>query len=241
MAAPRLANLVVPNEDSRAIDLDDSNLFALNRFPGYDRFEDSTRVTYGFDYRYDRPNLSIDATIGQSYRLNSRESLLPDGTGLADRLSDIVGRTHVRYKDFLSFTHRFRLDKDNLAVRRNEVDAAIGSRRTYAEVGYLRLNRNIITGVEDLRDIEEIRLAGRVAFAKYWSIFGSTNIDLTGRDDNPLSTLSGFEPVRHRIGIAYENECLEMGLTWRRDYQSVGDALRGNSFQLRLAFKNLGL
>src|SRR3546814_3818784 len=46
VAAPKLANLSVPNEDARAVELEDSNLFALNRFPGYDRLEDSTRITY---------------------------------------------------------------------------------------------------------------------------------------------------------------------------------------------------
>ncbi|WP_250890851.1 LPS-assembly protein LptD [Sphingobium nicotianae] len=239
--SPHLANLNVPNEDARAIDLEDSNLFALNRFPGYDRYEDSSRVTYGFDYTLNIPNFTFDATIGQSYRLDESASVLPNGTGLSDRLSDIVGREQLRFKDFVTVTHRFRLDKDNLAVRRNEIEATVGSRKTYMEVGYIRLNRNVTAGVEDLRDVEEIRLAGRIAFAKRWSVFGSTNIDLTGASDDPTSQLSGFEPVRHRLGIAYEDDCVEMGLTWRRDYQTVGDAQAGNSFQLRLVFKNLGI
>jgi len=238
---PEVANLRIPNEDSRSVDLEDSNLFAINRFPGYDRIEDSTRVTYGFDYRLDLPDFALDATVGQSYRLSNRASILPNGTGLSDRLSDIVGRVQLRYKNFLAITHRFRVDKDNLAVRRNEIDATIGTKRTYVEVGYLRLNRNVTAGVEDLRDIEEVRLGGRVAIAKYWSIFGSTNIDLTGPKDDPTSTLSGFEPVRHRLGLAYEDDCVQLGFTWRRDYQTTGDARRGNSFQLRLVFKNLGL
>ena len=38
---PPTANLDIPNEDARSVDLEDSNLFALNRFPGYDRWEDS--------------------------------------------------------------------------------------------------------------------------------------------------------------------------------------------------------
>ncbi len=239
--SPRMANLRIPNEDSRAIDLEDSNLFAINRFPGYDRVEDSSRITFGLDYRLDLPDFALDATIGQSYRIDRRSTILPDGTGLSDRLSDFVGRVQVRYKDFLTVTHRFRLDKDNLAVRRNEIDATIGDRRTYAEIGYLRLNRNVTAGVEDLRDIEEIRLGGRIGFARYWSVFGSTNIDLTGKGDDPTSTLSGYEPVRHRLGLAYEDDCVQLGFTWRRDYQTSGDARRGNSFQLRLVFKNLGL
>ena len=45
VATPGLANLAVPNEDSRAVDLEDTNLFSLNRFPGYDRYEDNMRAT----------------------------------------------------------------------------------------------------------------------------------------------------------------------------------------------------
>ena len=47
----------IPNEDARAVDLEDSNLFALNRFPGYDRWEDGSRVTYGVEWSLDRPNV----------------------------------------------------------------------------------------------------------------------------------------------------------------------------------------
>jgi LPS-assembly protein len=53
--AVKTRNLIIPNEDSRAIDLEDSNLFALNRFAGYDRWEDSSRITYGGEWNYQRP------------------------------------------------------------------------------------------------------------------------------------------------------------------------------------------
>ncbi|MEK7343948.1 MAG: LPS assembly protein LptD [Pseudomonadota bacterium] len=241
VAAPHLANLSLPNEDARAVDLEDSNLFALNRFSGYDRFEDSSRIVYGLEYGLELPNFSLDSIVGQSYRIDRRESILPDGTGLSDRTSDIVGRTTIRYKDFLRFTHRFRLDKDGLAVRRNEVDATIGSKKTYAMVSYLRLNRDASSGLEDLQDREELRLGGRVQFARFWSAFGSTVLDLTDAKEDPISISDGYQPVRHRLGIAYEDDCLTLGLTWRRDYQTNGDARKGNGFQLRLAFRNIGI
>ncbi len=241
VAAPHLANLSLPNEDARAIDLEDSNLFALNRFSGYDRFEDSSRVTYGVEYSLELANFSLESNIGQSYRLNSRESILPDGTGLSDRLSDVVGRTTIRYKDFVSFTHRYRLDKNSFAVRRNEIDTTIGSKSTYVMASYLRLNRDANSGLEDLQDREELRLGARVQFARFWSVFGSTVVDLTDAKEDPGSLADGFEPVRHRLGIAYEDDCLTLGLTWRRNYQTTGDARAGNGFALRLAFRNLGI
>ncbi|MGJ3626491.1 LPS assembly protein LptD [Sphingomonas sp. MMS24-JH45] len=119
------------------------------------------------------------------------KEILPVGTGLSDQFSDIVGRTTVRVGDFVSFIHRYRLDKSDLAVRRNEVDATVGSRSTYATVGYLRLNRDIRV-LEDLQDREEVRVGGRVAFARFWSVWGSAIVDLTGKDDDPLTTADGF-------------------------------------------------
>lgn len=238
VASPETSNLSLPNEDSRAVDLEDSNLFALNRFPGYDRWEDGTRMTWGAEWSLNVPGISVNSIIGQSYRFTSRPSIFPQGTGLTDKLSDLVGRTTFRWRDFVSLTHRYRLDKDNLAIRRNEIDATLGTRQTYVTVGYLKLNRDI--ALEDLGDREEVRLGARWKFARYWSIFGSTIIDLTSRKEDPLTLSDGFEPVRHRIGVAYEDECFEFGVTWRREYVTSGDARRANTYMFRIALKNLG-
>ena len=85
-----------------------------------------------------------------------------------------------------------------------------------------------------------MRVGGRVQVARYWSVFGSAIVDLTDRDEDPLSLSDGFDPIRHRLGVAYDDDCLTLGLTWKRDYEDTGDARRGNSFLLTLAFKNLG-
>lgn len=241
VATPHVRNMAIPNEDSRSVELADSNIFALNRFPGYDRIEDGVRFTYGVDWRLDRPGWRIASTIGQSYRLSREATLLPDGTGLATRVSDIVGRTDLRFRDVVQFTHRFRLDKDTLKLRRNEFDATIGSHRTYAEIGYLRLNRDIAETFEDLRDREELRFSGRVAFARYWSVFGSGVVNLTDRAEDPTNQSDGFQMLRHRFGFAYTDDCLDLAFTWRRDYVTTGDARKGNAFQLTVSLRNIGL
>lgn len=240
VATPPLSNLEVPNEDSRSIELEDANVFSLNRFPGNDRFEDGARITYGAEYALDLPGFSLRTSLAQSYRLNREPTLFPTGTGLAARFSDFVGRTELRYGRFLALTHRFRIDKDNGELRRNEIDFTIGSRTTYAEIGYLRLNRDITFNVEDLRDREELRSSARVAIGNYWSVFGSAVIDLTSAEEDPISQSDGFEPVRTRLGFGYSDEGLEFGFTWRRDYDDTGDARRGNTFLVRFALTNLG-
>ena len=237
---PPTPNLSIPNEDARAVDLEDSNLFALNRFPGYDRWEDGSRITYGVDWTLERPNWSVQAVIGQSYRLTRSPSLFPDGTGLTDRFSDVVGKTRIRFGRLIDLTHRYRIDKDTLAIRRNEIDLTVGTEQTYAQIGYLKLNRDIDPAIEDLRDKEELRAAGRWKFARYWSIFGATVLDLTDKQEDPLALSDGFQSVRHRLGINYEDECLDLGLSWKRDYERIGDFRKGSTFSLRFALKGLG-
>jgi LPS-assembly protein len=236
---PPTKNLDIPNEDARSVDLEDSNLFALNRFPGYDRWEDASRITYGLDWSLERRNLSIATTIGQSYRFGSLRDIFPEGTGLTGRVSDIVGRTRIRYGRFIDVTHRYRIDKSNFAVRRNEIDLTVGTAQTYAQVGYLKLNRNIDPTIEDLRDKEELRVAARVLFNRYWSVFGASVIDLTNKAEDPLSLANGWQPVRNRIGIEYEDDCLQLGLTWRRDYEQIGTFRKGSTFAIHLALKGV--
>ena len=239
VASPRAVNNGIPNEDSRSIELEDINLFDLNRFPGFDRWEGGSRVTYGLQYTLTRPNWALTSEIGQSARLDRRGDDFPTGTGLSGTLSDFVGRTTVKYRSFVELTHRFRVDKDTFAVRRNEIDLAVGTRRTYATLGYLKLKRNI--AIEDLADREELRAGGRVAFARFWSAFGSVIIDLTNSGTRPvIPPEDGFSPIRHRLGVQYEDDCFRFGVTWRRDYITDRDLRAGNSYQLSIAFKNIG-
>lgn len=238
VASHATANSGIPNEDSRAVDLEESNLFALNRFPGFDRWEGGARITYGADWRWSRPGLVLGAQLGQSYRLDGDSNLFPEGTGLAGRLSDFVARGSVRFGRYMEVTQRLRLDKDSLAIRRNETDIAVGSRRTFLSLGYLKYNRNI--ALEDLTDHEEVRAGARVAFGKYWAVFGSAVVDLTSTAEDPLTTNDGWQPIRARIGVSYTDECFNIGLTFRRNYIDQPNARQGNILLFTLALRNLG-
>jgi len=245
VAVPPTANLSVPNEDARALELEDDNLFALNRFAGYDRIEDGTRLTYGLDWQLERPKWRILANVGQSFRLTSNLTLLPPGTGLTDQMSDVVGRVEVRYRDFFKITQRFRIDKTDATFRRDEIDATVGSDSNYLEVGYARINRQLTsTSLEDLSDSNELRAAARFTFARYWSLFGSGIVDISGA---PFSTGTGstitpasFQPLRTRLGLSFQSDCFQFDATWRRDYITIGDAVRGSSFEVHFALRNLG-
>lgn len=238
VASTTTANRSIPNEDSRAVDLEDSNLFALNRFPGRDRWEGGVRLAYGVDWRFERRGLALSAQLGQSYRLEDQPEIFPPGTGLSGRFSDFVGRWSLLLGRRLDLTQRVRLDRDSLSVRRNEVDLRWGDARTFLSVGYLRFDRDI--ALEDLVDHQEVRAGARVAFARYWAIFGSAVIDLTSSAEDPLTNADGYQPIRHRLGLYYADECFEFGVTWRKDYLDNPNVRRGDTILFTLNLRNLG-
>lgn len=239
VAAPLNLNHGIPNEDSRSTDLEDTDLFALNRFSGYDKFESGTRLTYGVQYGLTRPRFALTSEIGESVRLEGTGAgKFLVGSGLSGEFSDIVGRTTLQYGDLFSITQRFRIDNTSGTLRRNEIDITAGTSQTYLTIGYAFFNRNII--LENLVDFQEVRAGARVALSRYWSAYGSVIIDLTTKSQEPTTMANGFEPIRHRIGFQYEDECFRFGVTWRRDYISDRDFRAGNSYIFTIAFKNLG-
>jgi len=239
VAAPLNLNRGVPNEDSRSNDFEDTNLFVLNRFSGFDRFESGTHLSYGLQYGLTRAHFRFSSEIGASVRLDGvGTGRFLAGTGLSGQFSDIVGRNTLQYGSLLSITQRFRIDSRNGNVRRNEIDIAAGNSQTYLTVGYAYLNRNIL--LEDLRDFQEVRAGARVALSRFWSAYGTVIIDLTTKSQERTTTANGYQPIRHRIGLQYEDSCFRLGATWRRDYTSDRDFRAGDSYIFTIAFKNLG-
>ena len=127
--------------------------------------------------------------------------------GLTDRWSDIVGRTRIRYGRFIDITHRFRVDKDNLDLRRDDSTSPSAATRPMRRSAIFASTATSTRRRGPARQ-GRAAVAGRIKFQRYWSIFGATVIDLTDKSEDPLSLSDGWEPVRHRLGFLYEDECI---------------------------------
>src|SRR5690606_7579890 len=98
-----------PNEDAQSLVFDDTNLFAIDKYSGYDRVEGGTRANLGVQYtanihRYGMVNM----LFGQSYHLAGKNSYAYSGvtdmtgdqtglglqSGLQDDVSDYVSRIY---------------------------------------------------------------------------------------------------------------------------------------------------
>ncbi|AMW33898.1 hypothetical protein AY555_00495 [Haematospirillum jordaniae] len=222
-------NRKVPNEDSLDFELDDVNLFSTNRFTGYDRIEGGTRINYGVRYTaYGTRVGTIDTLAGQTWRQHP-DGLFQETSGLHDTFSDYVGRLSVYPNNNFSTSWRFRLDRDNGEIRRNDFSTTIGPDVMRTTVGYVSTQR---PAIEDNTAGERKEFYSGVSsrISQYWSSGVSGRWDVA-RNGGPIAT---------RGQLAYEDECIGVTFQVGRRYTYDRDYTGGTFIGLVLSLKTLG-
>jgi len=218
----------IPNEDSLGFEFDDTNLFSLNRFPGLDRVDSGTRVSYGFEWSAVTPeSRSVSAFLGQSYRFSGNDDKFTDGSGLDDHLSDFVGRVQANPLKEVDLLYRFQFDKDDFNARRNEVTARVGTPALNLNVNYFFVSGNASS--DEFNDREEISTRLNSRLTNNWSLFLGQRRDL--KDDRQL-TLRG--------GLTYQDECFLMEAAISKEKFSDRELDPETKFYVRFIFKHLG-
>lgn len=216
----------IPNEDSQDLEFDDTNLLSRNRFTGLDRVEGGQRFYYGLQLGWFGNAGASSAFVGQSYRVR-RDSTFDVDSGLEDNFSDIVGRVAINPNFPANIQYRFRLDKDDLSPRRNEVIAAFGPKAFNVNVNYSFFGQG--TGSGEFTSREEITTGFRSQITNDWSISASTQRDLERN-----------ESLRHNIRLEYVCDCFRMSIDFTRTFTQDRDVRPSETVFVRLTFKNLG-
>ncbi len=218
----------IPNEDSLAFEFTDTNVFSSNRFTGVDRVEGGPRTNYGLRIAdVGAGGGKIEALIGQTYRAQTDDTFEP-GTGLNEDFSDFVGRVTVAPNKYLDASYRFRIDKENLAVRRGSVSLSAGPAWFKVNVNYSQLNDEPTSGVP--RNLEQVNVSGLLKLGDNWSFSARHERDLT----------SGGGSLYTGFGIAYENECVLVRTRYDRNFTRDFDIEDNTSFIIEVQLRNLG-
>jgi LPS-assembly protein len=228
-ASPNTGNSIkIPNNDSLDFELNDVNIFSPTPSSGYDRMVSGPRVAYGFQYDIvNRGGEAADFVLGQSYQM-SKQTELPVGTGLDNYMSDIVGRADVTPSQNLVLQYRFRLDHDNLELRRSEVSASIGPRPLNLNIGYTFYDKLSPTSPFDAREQVSSTLSAQVSH--YWSTQVYT-IQNLGEQAGPLQ--SG-------VRLTYDDDCFTVTADAGSRHTTSPVFNVGHYFTLRFNFKTLG-
>ena len=225
----------LPNEDAQSLIFDDSNLFSINKFSGWDRIEGGGRLNAGIQYtaQFNRAG-SFNAMFGQSYQLFGVNSFaVPDSvntglsSGLASTRSDYVARVAYQPDNIYTFISRFLLEEGTFSVRRVEVEAKAnfdrwqftglyGDYEPQPEIGFLS-RRHAVTGQATFK------------LTQNWSILGSARYDIEAKQIN-----------QHRLGLGYIDDCFAISLNYITDYNYSGTTSTDNKVLLVINLRTIG-
>ena len=220
----------IPNEDSSDAQLDISNLYSVDRFPGLDRVEDRTHVNYGVEggIYYNNGN-EFTGAIGQSYRLENQDNPFSNGSGLNEQSSDIVGRIGASFDNHThNFNYRFQLNGQHLNAERHELHGQTTIYDTRLSAIYLFDKGN--AGTEFTESREQIRGAVNHRFNDQWGVYTSVLYDM-GVDD-------GLREAS--LAISYDDDCFGITTELQRELQSEASGSSDTNVFVRLRLKNLG-
>lgn len=214
----------IPNEDSQNVDLTESVIFATNRSPGYDLWEEGLRVTFGGRYNATFSNgYEFSAFVGQSRRLDG-DPVFDAGSGLRPDDSDIVADFGVDLNSFIVNANS-RIDPESGSINRLNLS-------TYGTIGpvttilsYSRFDDSqVLPGPR-----EEAYLALSTRLTDHWSFGYSVTRDLE----------AGVSRLQ-TAGFTYRDYCTELGILYARENYSYGILGPSESIQIRLTLFTLG-
>ncbi|MCC7304666.1 MAG: LPS-assembly protein LptD [Alphaproteobacteria bacterium] len=219
----------IPNEDSQDVQLDASNIFEANRFPGADRVEDRSHLTYGVrSGLYGYGGSFGEVFLGQSYRLQEDDNPFPEGSGLDRQTSDIVGQVSGTYGDIYNLDYRFQLASKDFSSQRHEVSASANWGRFYLSSQYLFAKSLEGTIIDERRE----QLQGEAGYylTEDWRVRAAATQDL------------GAQPGLRRAmaGIDYFGQCLSWSLTGQRNLTDDASGESDTEIIFSIGLKNLG-
>ena len=218
----------IPNEDSQDVQLDSSNLFTANRFPGADLVEDRSRVTYGVRSALNGyKGSSAEVFLGQSYRLDNDVNPFDVGSGLDDQSSDIVGYIKGDLNSRYKMQYRFQYDNEDLTPERHELDAYGDWNRFRLGVNYLYAQPVEGLDVSEVR--EQISTNAQLYLNDKWRIGAFAQHDL------------GIDPGLRRgsVGVDYFGQCVSWSLQAVRNITEDSSGDNDTEILFRLGLRNL--
>jgi LPS-assembly protein len=225
-----------PNEDAQTLVFDDSNLFKVDKFSGWDRAEGGGRANYGVQYtaQFNRAGF-FSALFGESYQLFGKNSFAQQtltntgiDSGLDTRRSDYVARFSYQPNATYTFSTRFRFDKDTLEAQRAEVEARVNFDRWNFSLLYGDYAPQPELGFADRR--EGILGTGLLKLNANWVLLGGARYDLKA---NKID--------QNRIGLGYIDDCLILALNYLTTYSyGTGVPVLNHTVLLQVSLRTLG-
>ncbi|MDO1558363.1 LPS assembly protein LptD [Brevundimonas sp. 2R-24] len=211
----------IPNEDSQAVELDETTLFETSKFPGYDLYEGGLRVSLGGRLSAEwGQGRRASLFVGRMYRANEEvgyrrptagnPAVTYDPTGISETESDwVVAATFTPFARVNGFS-RARLDGDTFDIRRAETGVTAFYQRNFVSIRHVieRTDPDPVAG--GLTDFQYVQASGQLFIRGPWGLTANVTRDL---DENLWR--------RSEVGFLYEDDCIRVEVVYERNENSI--------------------
>ena len=213
---------IQPDEDSQSLVFDETNLFAWNKFSGYDRVEGGTRLNYGMQYTADFANGGHANFVGgeliQVAGQNSYTLYDPANVGLESGLDKtfsnfVFGETLQPTSNPITLMSKQQFDSSTLQLARFDGIARAEYAGVSGSVDYALYAAQPELGYEYPRE----GLTGNLGykFQDRWSVDGSLVLDMSRHYYDTLGqTTPILYPVGYSLGVGYKDDCTTLTIRY---------------------------
>ena len=227
----------IPNEDALSLVFDDTILFDIDKFSGYDRVETGTRVNVGARYTAQLPSGAYaQAVVGQSYQIAGQNEFDTDfyrTSGLATDDSDYVSGVYLQATSNVSFSAQSRFNQDTLDIERTDLGSWVRYGPLQAQVNYADVPGDVPTAapgdIVTNNDREEILAGGALAITNDWWLLGNLRYDI-----------QADQTITDGLGIRYQDDCFMLDVTYQRSFIKDQDIEPDERFLVNFSLKYLG-
>ena len=218
----------VPNEDSVQLEFEESNLFFLNRFPGFDAIEVGSRANLGVRYLYQaQDDWRLGVSLGQVFRLDDLNQFSSTtATGLDAQYSDTVLALTFEYSDRLSITNRTLIGRD-FNVSKYESQLYYNADNWSVNLDYIYIEENVIAGGLERQDQIDLSLSYRAN--QFWTLRTDLRQDFVEND-----------PIEQFFGAEFKNECILLDFGFTLDYATEGSNEAEQEFGITIELLGFG-
>ena len=212
-----------PNEDAQSLVFDETNLFAWDKYSGYDRVEGGTRVNYGAQYTANFANGGhMNVVGGQSIQVAGQNSYtIADAantgleSGLDKRYSNLViGETLQPFRSDFTLSSKQQFDPRTGALARFDgiMAAKVGGLTASLDYGHYAAQ----PALGWLYQREGLLAKATYKVTDNFTVDGSIILDMSRHYyDTPSEQSSRFYPTNYHLGVAYQaNDCTTFKISY---------------------------
>jgi LPS-assembly protein len=235
-----------PDEDARSLVFDDTLLFDIDRFSGYDRLETGTRANVGLQYTLQtNSGLYAKAIVGQSLHLAGENPYAEPGvsgppplpgvpnfspvSGLQNDRSDYVTGLYLSPFTGMNLVSQARFDEHDWSLLRQDSLVQANYGPFISQLGYTFTKFDPVTGLVDTQQ-EAIGTLG-LRLTDRWSVLGQVRYDIDSHNR-----------IQDVLQLKYQDECFVLTASYIETFvENPALQLRPDrTLMLRFELKHLG-